>query len=131
MTSRRSRASRASRSVHVEDLIGAPVEDAAGKRVGRVVDLEVRPHENWEVTALVLGRFAFLDRFDTLRAFPYRLRGFGRERMARWADVETFEDGRVRLRSGARLVPPSGVPPSGTAGEPPEEPAVGGQESPP
>jgi sporulation protein YlmC with PRC-barrel domain len=130
MTTRRSRAQRASRSLHVEDLIGAPVEDAAGKKVGRVVDLEVQPHEDWEVTALVLGRFPFLDRFDTLRAIPYRLRGFGQEQMARWADVEAFENRRVRLRAGARLVPASGVPPSGTAGEPPEDPAVGSQDSP-
>jgi hypothetical protein len=131
MTTRRSRPNRAARSLHVEDLIGAPVENAAGKTVGRVVDLEVRPHENWEVTALVLGRFALLDRFDTLRTIPYRLRGFGREQMARWADVEAFEDRRVRLRAGARLVPASRQAPSGTAGEPPEDPAVGDQDSPP
>ena len=131
MTTRRSRPGRAPRTLHVEDLIGAPVEDAAGKKVGRVVDVEVRPHEDWEVTALVLGRFGFLDRFDTLRAFPYRLRGFGQERIARWAEVETFENRRIRLRAGARLVPASGEQLSGTAGEPPRDPAVGGEDSPP
>ncbi|HKG55860.1 MAG TPA: hypothetical protein VKA85_01285 [Candidatus Limnocylindrales bacterium] len=104
-------------AIHIEDLVGAVVADSSGRRVGRVVDIEVRPRAGWEVTALMMGRFGVLDRFDTLRAVPYRLRGFGDEQVVAWADVATFENRRVTLRPGASPSPAGGEATSGTAGE--------------
>ena len=108
------------RMIHVEDLIGAEVEQADGKRVGRVVDAEVRPAAGWEVVALILGRFAFLDRLDTLRAVPYRLGGFRDEQVVAWSDVEAFDERKIRLRAGAAPRRARVEIPSGTAGEGPD-----------
>ena len=120
MSGRRAKASAPGtreRSIHVEDLVGAPVIAASGRRVGYVVDIEVRPKAGWEIVALLLGRNSILDRFDILRPITYRLGGLADSQVVAWADVERFEDRRVRLRSGAR---PSREPleqPDGTAGE--------------
>jgi hypothetical protein len=105
------------RTIHVEDLIGAVVEQADGTRLGRVVDAEVRPDAGWEIVMLILGRFAFLDRLDTLRAVPYRLGGFREEQVVAWSDVESFEERRIRLRAGAGARTARVEVPSGTAGE--------------
>lgn len=89
--------------IHCEDLIGARVRDASGRERGRVVDLEVRPKEDWRVSALILGRFSFLDRFDLLRHIPYRLGGLGEhEERIPWEQVEAFADRTLRLRPEER-----------------------------
>ncbi len=105
---------RPDRCIHVEDLIGATVCDASGQSIGRVVDLEVMPKREWEIVGLIMGRFAFLDRFDTLRSIPSRLHGFDRELVVAWSDVDRFEDRRLTLRKGAK--PGAGGRPSGDGG---------------
>ena len=120
MSSRRATARTAGsreRSIHIEDLIGAPVTNASGRRIGHVVDIEVRPKAGWEIVALILGRHSFLDRIDVLRPIAYRLGGLDDSEVVAWADVERFEDRRVRLRSGARPVRQPIEQPDGTAGE--------------
>ena len=106
-----------SRRIHVEDLIGAPVTDASGRRLGHVVDVEVRPKAGWEIVALVLGRFSLLDRMDVLRPIAYRLGGLADSDVVRWTDVDRFEDRQVRLRAGARPVKQPAAEPDGTSGE--------------
>ena len=88
--------------LHCEDLVAARVFTSDGDEVGRVVDIEVRPGEDWRVASLIVGRFALLDRFDLLRPVPYRLLGHGEEQVVDWADVERYEDRALWLREGAR-----------------------------
>ncbi|HKG18509.1 MAG TPA: PRC-barrel domain-containing protein [Candidatus Limnocylindrales bacterium] len=129
MSSRRGTARRPGsreRSIHLEDLIGAPVSDASGRRIAYVVDVEVRPKAGWEIVALILGRHSFLDRIDVLRPIAYRLGGLDDSELVAWADVERFEDRRVRLRSGARPVRRPIEQLDGTAGERLRRPGQGG-----
>lgn len=105
------------RRIHIEDLIGAPVDDHSGQRVGYVVDVAVRPKDGWEVVGLTLGRFSFLDRLDLLRAVLYRMGGPRPSRSVAWSDVESFDARRIRLRAGSRSTGTAKADPDGTSGE--------------
>jgi hypothetical protein len=83
-------------------LIGAMVVDADGRRLGHVIDLEVDPQNDFRVSALELGRFAWLDRMRIVR--PMAHGRFSRPpRIVAWDDVERFERGRLVCRTGTTV----------------------------
>ena len=83
--------------LRVADLVGSRVEDASGRRIGRVVELELGP--DWEVTALLVGAAGWLDRWNLPRVLPRPKSGKG-ERVP-WRRVARFEALRVRLKDEA------------------------------
>jgi sporulation protein YlmC with PRC-barrel domain len=104
------------RRINVADLMGAVVEDASGQRVGRVIDIEVRPKAQWEVVNLVLSGPSSLDRIDILRAVR-SIRGLEPSRTIPWSAVERYKDRRIRLAPGKLPVEAAPLAPEGTAGE--------------
>jgi hypothetical protein len=86
--------------VLVAGLIGRVVETAGGKRLGRVMDVEVvREAGGYRVEALELGRHGWLDRLHLLRPVAKRVPGPRDPRLVRWSSVERLEPGRVVLRA--------------------------------
>ncbi|MEJ7749502.1 MAG: PRC-barrel domain-containing protein [Candidatus Limnocylindrales bacterium] len=105
------------RTIHLADLVGAAVHDASGERVGGVVDIEVRPGEGWQAAALVIGNAAVFERFRLVQAARAEAPALAHEWLVSIGDVASFQDRRVRLREGARLLRPHAGDSSGTAGE--------------
>lgn len=92
-------------SIALADLVGAQVLAPGGRRVGKVIDVEVRPLERFRVAALIVGRFAFLGRFALVRGTTSELENVTRPRIIPWSEVERFDGSRVVLReprAGAR-----------------------------
>ena len=82
------------RKLRVADLVGSPVEDAAGRRLGHVVELELG--SGWEVIAVLVGARGWLSRWNVARFFPRLARG--KPERVPWAKVATFESLRLRLK---------------------------------
>jgi hypothetical protein len=78
----------------VADLVGSPVEDAAGRLVGHVVELELG--DGWEVTAVLVGARGWLSRWNVARFFPRLVRG--QPERVPWDQVAAFEALRLRLK---------------------------------
>jgi sporulation protein YlmC with PRC-barrel domain len=79
------------------ELIGRWVVDEDGQRLGRVVDLEVRPHDAFAIPSLVIGPSTFLARFSLVRRRA-RLTPTavgGPERVVAWSAVRSVEDDRI------------------------------------
>src|SRR5207253_9389762 len=53
---------RVTKRIRVADLVGSPVEEPRGKRLGRVVDLELGP--DYEVVAALIGPRSWLKRWN-------------------------------------------------------------------
>lgn len=85
--------------IALADLIGAPVVAADGRRVGTVIDLELRPLEGFRVAAVIVGRFAFLGRFAVVRGTGSELEAVARPQVVPWSDVDRIEHGRLSLRA--------------------------------
>jgi sporulation protein YlmC with PRC-barrel domain len=83
-------------------LIGAHVVSSDGKGMGHVVDLEVDPQKKFEVSAVELGRFAWLDRLRLVRPIAHA-RSSRPIRTVAWKDIERLEDGRLICRPGATV----------------------------
>ena len=82
------------RKLRVADLVGSRVEDAAGRRVGHVVELELG--DGWEVTAVLIGPRGWLSRWNVARFFPRLTRG--KPERVPWDQVAAFESLRLRLK---------------------------------
>lgn len=80
------------RHIRMADVIGVPVVDASGKRLGHVVDLELgRDHQ---VTAVLVGRRGWLSRLH-LRQLVHGHRG---QRIP-WRHVDRLARRTLHLRS--------------------------------
>jgi sporulation protein YlmC with PRC-barrel domain len=86
-----------SRTLRIADLVGSRIVDADGRRLGRVVDLELDARGG-DVGALVLGRYAWLHRLHLGRLLKR-----GRTQGVKWSSVAEFERGEVRLKPGRHL----------------------------
>lgn len=71
--------------VHLELLLGRPVVNAAGRRIGRIEEVRAGPgggedHEDYVVEEYLIGPFGLLERlFDTAAELPVlRALGLGR-----------------------------------------------------
>jgi sporulation protein YlmC with PRC-barrel domain len=80
--------------IRVADLIGSAVEDANGKRLGRVVDLELGG--DYEVVALLVGPWTWLSRWNVSQLLGGH-RSESPERVP-WSRVSKFESLRLRLK---------------------------------
>ena len=87
-------------SMFIADLVGSKIVTAEGKRVGRVVDIQISLGPEHEVSALIFGEYAWLYRFHVLRPFA---RTFGlrhRPQIVPWSAVDRFERSVVTLKVG-------------------------------
>ena len=89
-------------------LVGASVM-LDGKKLGDVIDLEVDPERDFQVSALELGRHGWLDRLHLTRPLT-QARSQTPIRLVDWQDVDRIEKGRVICRKGTeiRFVEPPG-----------------------
>lgn len=88
------------KSMFIADLIGSKIITAEGKRVGRVVDIQISIDPEHEVSALIFGESAWLYRFHVLRPFA---RTFGlkhQPQIVPWSAVDRFERFVVTLKVG-------------------------------
>jgi len=79
-------------------LVGAAVM-VSGKKLGNVIDLEVDPERDFQVSALELGRHGWLDRLHLTRPLT-RARSKSPIRLVDWRDVERIDKGRIICRDG-------------------------------
>ena len=84
-------------------LIGAKVVSSDGKGFGHVIDLEVEPQNKFEVSAVELGRFGWLDRLRLVRPIAHA-RSSRPIRTIAWKDIDRLEGGRLICRPGATVV---------------------------
>lgn len=84
------------------ELIGVVIVTDAGERLGHVIDLELDPADDFRVTALELGRFAWLDRMHVLRPVMHG-RSTSGPRVIAWDDVDRLEGRKLILKPGAKL----------------------------
>jgi sporulation protein YlmC with PRC-barrel domain len=80
--------------IRVADLVGSPVEDARGKRLGHVIDLELG--RDYEVVAALVGPRSWLKRWNVPRLWSRR-KPKGPDRVP-WSRVRTFDSLRVQLK---------------------------------
>lgn len=83
-------------------LIGAKVVASDGKGMGHVVDLVVDPQKKFEVSAVELGRFGWIDRLRLVRPIA-RARSSRPIRTVAWKDIDRLADGRLICRPGATV----------------------------
>lgn len=83
-----------SRRVRVASLVGSPVEDARGNRLGHVIDLELGTGH--EVLALLVGPGTWLRRWNVSRLVK-KGRGAEPDRVP-WSRVASFESLRIKLK---------------------------------
>jgi hypothetical protein len=83
-------------------LVGALVVSADGKRLGHVIDLEVDPERDFNISAIELGRFGWLDRLHLVRPIAHG-RSPGPLRIVAWQDIDRFDGRRLICRPGTRV----------------------------
>lgn len=86
--------------ITVEDLVGSKVITAEGKRVGRVVDVQVEWAYPYRVVGLALGAGAWLHRLHLAGVVAGRRRDIGMPHMVPWEAVARFERFVVTLKPG-------------------------------
>lgn len=89
-----------SASVSIEDLVGSRIETAKGRRVGRVVDVEVEPAPSYRVCALLYGLYGWLYRFHALSAAARTVGIHARYEHIPWDGVAGYDGHTVRLKPG-------------------------------
>ncbi len=83
-------------------LIGAKVVASDGNAMGHVVDLVVDPQKKFEVSAVELGRFGWIDRLRLVRPIAHA-RSSRPIRTVAWKDIDRMEGGRLICRPGATV----------------------------
>ncbi|MEO7118988.1 MAG: PRC-barrel domain-containing protein [Candidatus Limnocylindrales bacterium] len=84
------------------ELIGSRIVTSGGKQLGHVIDLELDPADGFRVTAIELGRFAWLDRLHILRPVLHG-KADSEPRTVAWDDVDRLEGRTLVLRTGYSL----------------------------
>jgi hypothetical protein len=93
----------ARQTLTIEELVGSKVVTAEGKRVGRVIEVQVTPGPEYRVIGLDVGLSAWLDRLHLLGRLV-ALRGEDiKPRMASWDDVDRYERFTVTLKPGREI----------------------------
>jgi len=87
-------------TMYIEDLVGSRIITAEGKKIGRVVDVQVTPDPEHVVTALVFGRYGWLYRFHVLQPFAETFGLRHEPRTIPWDAVKRFEHFTVTLKPG-------------------------------
>lgn len=82
------------------DLIGSKIVTAEGKRIGRVVDIQITSGPEYRVVALIFGEYAWLYRFHVLRPFARTFGLHHQPYIVPWSAVERFERLVVTLKVG-------------------------------
>jgi hypothetical protein len=89
----------------VERLLGRPVIDARGRRVGRIEEIQAeRDGPEWVVRGYVLGMDGLLERLAAGAIAEALLGTLARRRRRRtiaWDELDLTDPGRPRLRSSS------------------------------
>lgn len=89
---------RPSRKMLIGDLISSKVVTADGKKVGRVVDVEVSAGPEYRVIGLDYGLHAWLYRVHVLRPLTRLLSGHEEPCTIPWDAVDRFENWTIWLK---------------------------------
>jgi hypothetical protein len=88
--------------VRLEQLLGRPVTDARGQRVGRIEEVRVeRRGDDWLVSDYILGLDGLLERLAAGAIAHAILRGLARRARRRtvpWNELDLSDPERPRLR---------------------------------
>src|SRR4051794_25932763 len=85
------------RTLLLSEILGWPVVDTNGRKLGKLTELKVLPRRGYEVIGFKVGRSTFLSRLtagESLNASVER-RLEASERDIDWSAVERVEDGRI------------------------------------
>ncbi len=88
------------RTIFIEDLLSSRIVTAEGKKVGRVVDLELARGRGYMVSAIQTGTFGWLDRLHVIGPATRFIRRAPRPKSIPWDEVEKFEGFVVTLKPG-------------------------------
>jgi PRC-barrel domain len=88
--------------IAIEDLVGSKVVTAEGKRVGRVIDVQVTRGPEYRVIGFDVGLSAWLLRLHLLRLLALLGKDI-KSRTAYWDDVDRYERFTVTLKPGREL----------------------------
>ena len=88
------------RTIFIEDLLSSRIVTAEGRKVGRVVDLELARGPGYKVTAILMGTFGWLDRLHVIGPAARFLRRAPKPKSIPWDEVEKFEGFVVTLKAG-------------------------------
>jgi len=84
----------------IEDLVGSKIVTAEGKKIGRVVDIQITPGPQYEVSELIFGEYAWLYRFHVLRPLAKTFGLHHQPKIVPWSAVARFERFVVTLKAG-------------------------------
>ena len=87
-------------SMFIADLIGSKIVTAEGKRIGRVVDIQISTDPEHEVFALIFGEYAWLYRFHVLRPFARTFGLHHQPQIVPWSAIDRFDRFVVTLKAG-------------------------------
>ena len=91
--------SRGRRRLLVAQLVGKTVETGGGRRMGRVVDLELVVEAGGvRIAALELGTSGLFDRLHLMRPLAQRVKAGREPTLVPWEDVERVDDRRLIVR---------------------------------
>jgi sporulation protein YlmC with PRC-barrel domain len=83
--------------IRASDLIGCIVRTESGTALGRVHDLRAErgPEDTWQLTGLVIGPKAMLERLGITGA--NREEPFGAGRVVAWPSITRLEEGTITV----------------------------------
>lgn len=87
-------------TLYLEDIIGSPILDANGKKLGRVVEIKITPQPPYRVTALLFGTSGWLRRLAVLAPFDKLFGEPTKPSEIEWEAIESFENYKVKLKPG-------------------------------
>lgn len=105
----------APRTIRIADLIGSKVVTADGRKLGRVVDLQLSPGPTYRLTGVVYGRYGWLSRLHVLHLVERFLGDRAKACNLPWEAVDRFEGFKVTLKRGGEG---AAAPEGGEGGRP-------------
>jgi sporulation protein YlmC with PRC-barrel domain len=88
------------KTLFMDDIVGSPILDANGKKLGRVVEIKITPTPPYRVTALLFGAKGWLRRLAVIAPFDQLFGEPAKPSTIEWEAVESFENSRVKLKPG-------------------------------
>ncbi len=88
------------RSLRLQSLVASTIVTADGRKLGRVVDIEVTQPPEFRVHALVYGKRGWLDRLGVLIPLAHFAGRSGQPKTVPWDVVDRFEEFTITLKPG-------------------------------
>jgi sporulation protein YlmC with PRC-barrel domain len=88
------------RTIFIADLLGSKILTADGRRVGRIVDIQLTQSKEPRATALVYGSHGWLYRWHVLVPFASKFGLSFEPDIIPWNAVDRFENLSIILKQG-------------------------------